>query len=181
MAIADLISQVKRPETTRQIVLAGDLAAEHEALERDLQLAQFSRTEPGEGTLAGGPNPLATSLAQQIMELRERMREHTHTFRFRGLPRKEYSDLVAKCPPSPEAKAEGADVDWETFPIELVAASAIDPVMTVEEVGQLADVLTQAQWDSLYTAALTVNKRDVDLPFSYAASAILQTSKRSSK
>lgn len=179
-AVSDLISQVKRPEKTTQVCLAGDLAAEHEGLERDLQLASEQPSEGG-GSLAGGKNPLATELAKQIMALREKMREHTVVFRFRGLPRRQYSDITVKCAPTPEAKAEGADVDWEAFSVELVAACAIEPPMTVEEAGDLADVLTQAQWDSLVNAAFAVNKRDVDLPFSYVASAILQTSKRNSK
>jgi hypothetical protein len=176
--IADIISQVKRPEKTVPICLAGDLQAEFEDLERDLQIA---RDQPADGTLAGGANPLATQIAQQIMQLREQMREHTQVFRFRGLPRKEYSDLVASCPPDDEAKADGADVNWEVYPVRLMAACAIDPVMTEDEAGQLADVVTSAQWESLYTAAFNVNKRDVDVPFSYGASAVLANSRKNSK
>ncbi|GAA3416226.1 hypothetical protein [Streptosporangium vulgare] len=176
-AIADIIGQVKRPEKTVPICLAGDLQAEFEDLERDLAIA---RDKPAEGTLAGGSNPIATTIAQQIVELRERMREHTTVFRFRGLPRKAWSDLVAECPPGDDAK-EGADVDWETFGVALVAACVVEPTMTVEDAGQLAEVLTQAQWDSLFAAAYSVNKRDVDVPFSYAASAVLQTSKKNSR
>ncbi|MFF0864158.1 hypothetical protein ACFYUV_20535 [Nonomuraea sp. NPDC003560] len=177
-AIADIIGRVKRPEKTVSICLAGDLQAEFEDLERDLQIA---RDQPADGTLAGGANPMATQIAQQIMELRERMREHTTVFKFRGLPRKEYSDLVAACPPSDEEREKGADVDWELFPVQLVAACCVSHQMTPEEAGLLADELTDAQWESLYVAAFAVNKRAVDVPFSFAASAILQTSRKSSK
>ncbi|MER7361943.1 hypothetical protein [Nonomuraea wenchangensis] len=177
-AIADIIGRVKRPEKTVPICLAGDLQAEFEDLERDLQIA---RDQPAEGTLAGGANPMATQIAQQIMELRERMREYTTVFRFRGKPRKEYSDILAACPPSDEDREKGAEVDWEKFSVALVSACAVEPVMSVDEAGQLADELTQAQWDSLVTAAFAVNKRDVDVPFSFAASAILQNSRKNSK
>lgn len=177
-AIADIIGQVKRPEKTVPICTAGDLQAEFEDLERDLAVA---RDKPAQGTLAGGVNPLATQLAQQIMELREQMRQHTTVFRFRGLPRKQYSDLVTECPPSDEGREQGADVDWDVFPVRLVAACCVSHDMTEEEAGQLADALTQAQWESLYKAAFVVNARDVDVPFSYAASAILQASKKNSK
>lgn len=176
-AIADIIGQVKRPEKTVPVCLAGDLQAEFEELERDLQVA---RDQPADGTLAGGGNSLATQIAQQIQELRGRMREHSTTFRFRGLPRREYSDLVAECPPGDDAP-EGAEVDWEKFSVALVAACAVEPTMDGDETGRLADVLTQAQWDSLVTAAFSVNKRDVDVPFSYAASAVLQSSKKNSR
>ncbi|GAA0853490.1 hypothetical protein ACFQVD_26455 [Streptosporangium amethystogenes subsp. fukuiense] len=177
-AIADIIGQVKRPEKTVPICLAGDMQAEFEDLERDLAIA---RDKPAEGTLAGGSNPIATTIAQKIVELRERMREHTTVFRFRGLPRRAWSDLVAECPPAEGAEESGADVDWETFAVALVATCAVEPQMSVDEAGQLAEVLTQAQWDSLFTAAYSVNKRDVDVPFSYAASAVLQSSKKNSR
>jgi hypothetical protein len=177
-AIADIIGRVKRPEKTVPICLAGDLQAEFEDLERDLAIA---RDQPADGTLAGGANPMATQIAQQIMELRERMREHTRVFRFQGRPRKEYSDIVASCPPSDEDRENGAEVDWETFSVALVSACAVEPKMSVVEAEQLADVLTQAQWDSLVSAAFSVNKRDVDVPFSFAASAILQSSRKNSK
>ncbi|WP_157253214.1 hypothetical protein [Nonomuraea typhae] len=176
--VADLLTKVRRPEKTVPICLAGDLQAEFEDLDRDLAIA---REQPADGTLAGGGNPLATQLAHQIMELRERMREHTTVFRFRGLPRKAFSDLVAAHPPSDEDKETGNDVNWETFGVALVSACAVEPEMTEAETGQLADALTQAQWDSLFAAAWSVNKRDVDVPFSYAASAVLQSSKKNSK
>ncbi|MFI6296861.1 hypothetical protein ACIBEJ_35090 [Nonomuraea sp. NPDC050790] len=176
--IADIIGNVKRPEKTVPICLAGDLQAEFEDLERDLAIA---RDQPEEGTLAGGANPLATQIAQQIVELRERMREHTTVFRFRGLQRKKFKDLVAAHPPSDEDKDAGNDVDWETFGVALVSACAVEPQMSVEQAGELADELTQAQWDSLFAASYSVNKRDVDVPFSYAASAVLSSSKKTSR
>lgn len=176
-AIADIIGSIKRPEKTVPICLAGDLQAEFEDLERDLAVAR--ETPAHGGTLAGSANPLATQIAQQIVELRERMRQHTTVFRFRGLSSKGYSDLVAEHAPSDESK--GDDVDWKSFTPALVAACAQAPEMTVAEAGQLADALTQAQWDALAVAAFSVNKRDVDVPFSYAASAVLQNSQKSSK
>lgn len=177
--ITDVLGRLKRPEKTVPICLAGDLQAEFEDLERDLKVA---RDQPAEaGTLAGGANPLATNLARQIMELRERMREHTRVFRFRGLPRAEFKALADEHPPSEDAAKDGADVNWDTFPVALVAACAVDPQMSEAEAGQLADALTQAQWDSLASAAWGVNKRDVDVPFSYAASAVLQSSKKNSR
>jgi hypothetical protein len=176
--IADLLGQIRPPEKTVSICLAGDLAAEFEDLERDLALAQ---EQPADGTLAGGANPLATEIAQQIMALRERMREFTQVFRFRGLPRKAYSDLVAQYPPTDEQVAKGDGVDVEAFSAGLVSACCISHSMTEEEAGQLADALTQAQWSALVEAAHAVNAQALDVPFSYRASAQLQSSRRNSK
>lgn len=178
--ISDIIGQIRRPEKTVPICLAGDLQAEFEELERDLALAREAG-RPSEGTLAGGANPMATTIAQQIMELRERMREHTVVFRFRGLSSKAYSDLVAQHPPTEEEKEKGLDIGWDTFPAALIAACAISPAMTAEQARRLSDELTQAQWDALFSGAFSVNKRDVDVPFSYGASAVLRSSAKNSK
>ncbi|WP_326646687.1 hypothetical protein OG884_18845 [Streptosporangium sp. NBC_01755] len=176
-AIADIIGSIKRPEKTVPICLAGDLQAEFESLERDLAIA---REKPADaGTLAGGSDPMATAIAQQIQELRAKMREHTAVFRFQGLSSKVYSDLVAQHPPKEESKR--GDVDWDSFSVALVATCAVEPKMSVEEAGQLADALTQAQWDALFTAAFEVNKADIDVPFSFAASAVLSGSKKNSR
>lgn len=178
MDIDDILGELRRPEKTVPICLAGDLQAEFEELERDLAVA---RDKPADGTLAGGANPLATQLAQQIMELRERMRQHTRTFRFRGLSRRQFSDLVTKYPPSEDDKEDGKDVDWEAFGVALIAACAVEPAMTEEKAASLVDALTSAQYDSLFSAAWSVNKRDVDVPFSFAASAVLQSSAKKPK
>lgn len=175
--IADIIGSIRRPEKTVPICTAGDLQAEFEDLERDLAIAKEKPLE--EGTLAGGANPMATAVAQQIQELRGRMREHTVVFRFQGLSSKAYSDLVAKHPPKDDSKR--TDVDADGFSADLVATCAIEPKMTFAEAVQLSEVLTQAQWDALFTAAYEVNKTDIDVPFSYAASAVLSGSKKSSR
>ncbi|MEV8638091.1 hypothetical protein AB0395_41210 [Streptosporangium sp. NPDC051023] len=151
--------------------------AEFEDLERDLAVAKEKPVEAG--TLAGDTDPMATAIAQQIQELRARMREHTVVFRFQGLSSKVYSDLVASHPPKDDSKR--GDVDWDTFSVALVATCAVEPKMTVDEAGQLAESLTQAQWDALFTASYEVNKADIDVPFSYAASAVLSGSKKSSR
>ncbi|MER5420328.1 hypothetical protein [Streptosporangium roseum] len=176
-AIADILGSIRRPEKTVPICLAGDLQAEFEALERDLAIA---REKPADaGTLAGGSDPMATAIAQQIQELRARMREHTVVFRFQGLSSKTYSDLVAAHPPKDDSKRN--DVNWDTFSVALVATCAVEPQMTVDEATQLAEALTQAQWDALFTAAYETNKADIDVPFSYAASAVLSGSKKNSR
>lgn len=177
-AVADILGRIKRPEKTVSLCLAGDLQAELEDLERALAAA---RERPSGGTLAESAPPEARQIAQQIQDLQARMREHVTVFRFRGLSSKGYSDLVAQHPPTAEDKEEASDVNWKTFAPGLVAACAVSPPMTVEEAGQLADALTQAQWDALVVAAYSTCKRDVDVPFSYAASAVLQASAKNSK
>lgn len=176
-SIADLRAKVRRPEKSVPLCLAGDLQAQFEELERDLDAA---RNKPSSGTLAGG-NPEATEIAQLIQALEAEMREHIETFRFRGLTRREYKDLVAEHPPSAEDEEKGNDVDWETFGVGLIAACCVSHPMAFAEAGELVDILTAAQFGTLFQAAQSVNIHGVDIPKSFSASAVLQGSRRSSK
>ncbi|MEU4410767.1 hypothetical protein AB0F88_40205 [Streptosporangium sp. NPDC023963] len=177
MEFADIKGRIKLPEKTVSICLRGDLQAEFEGLERDLAAA---RSKPKAVTLSGG-NEEAETIAQMIADLSEEMREHSTVFRFRGLTKRAYSDLVAQYPPTREQEEKGNDVNWETFPVALIAACAIEPKMTEAEAGELNDMVTQAQWNAIYMAASAVNAAKLDIPNSSAASAVLASSRRSSK
>ncbi|MFI7691789.1 hypothetical protein ACIBQ6_22160 [Nonomuraea sp. NPDC049655] len=177
-AVSDLKAKIRRPEKSVSICVAGDLQVTYEQMERDLAKA---REQPSKGTLAGSANPEAAEIARQIQALQEEMREHTEVFRFKGLTRREYSDLVAKHPPTDEDEAKGSDVNWETFGVALIAACCVSHPMTNEEAGELVDILTAAQYGALFRAANAVNVQDLDIPSSLAASAVLALSKKSSK
>jgi hypothetical protein len=177
-AISDILGSIRRPERTVRLCMAGDLQAEFERLEADLAEA---RQKPQDAPTLGGSqaDPHITDLARQIEEVRELMLEHTIVFRFQGLAAKAYSDLVARHP----AKDGGSrqDVDMDGYSTDLVATCAVEPRMTVDEARQLSEALTQAQWDALVAAAYACNKEDFDVPFSYAASAVLSSSKKNSR
>lgn len=177
---ADIKARIRRPEKTVPLCLAGDLQAQFEELDRELVRA---RDKAPSGTLAGGSGAEVTALARRIQELQEEMREHTEVFKFRGLVRREYSDLVKANPPTEEQLADNpnVDVDWDKFGVALIAACCISHEMTAEEVGDLVDELTAAQYGELYTAAQAVNVIGLDIPNSYTASAVLRASKKSSK
>lgn len=178
-SIADLKAKVRRPEKSVALCLAGDLQVTFEDLERELAQA---REKPASGTLAGG-NAEATAIAKQIQALQAEMREHNEVFRFRGLTRREHSDLVAKNPPTEEQLEENpnAEVDWEKYGVALIAACCISHPMTEAESGELVDILTMAQYNSLFQAAQAVNILGLDIPNSFTASAVLRGSKKSSK
>jgi hypothetical protein len=176
-AISDILGSIRRPERTVRLCLAGDLQAEFERLEAELVEA---RQKPESAPTLGGSqmDPRVTELARQIEELRELMLEHTVVFRFAGLPSKAYSDMVAKHPPKDGSKR--GDVDMDGYSLDLVASCAVEPKMTVDEARQLSEALTQAQWDSLVSAAYACNKEEFDVPFSWTASAVLGSSKKNS-
>ncbi|KAB2347354.1 hypothetical protein [Actinomadura rudentiformis] len=166
---ADLIKNAKLPEDGVSICLRSDLALQHEELEGRLEAA---RTADQQNTLAAGGQ--ARKIAEEIQALEEQMREHTHRFVFRGIPRRRYRDLMEQYPPREGNKDDALfGADNSTFPHALIAACCIDPVMTRDQVEELCEVLTDGQVLELFGCALALNRGLVDVPKSVAASAIL--------
>jgi hypothetical protein len=163
-----MLAEAKLPEATVMICLRGDLAADHEALERQLEQAEKTGAESLAGSGAG-------ELADRILALEDEMREHTYEFRLRALPRPKWRALVAEHPPRKDADGGVVDTDRigvnaETFYDAIIRACLVDPELTDEEFEQLAEALTDRQYDELSDAAWGLNRREVDIPFSHAAS-----------
>jgi hypothetical protein len=166
----ELLAGAKLPETGVPICLRGDLAAEFERLEAEL--AEAREAEERDDSLAAGGQ--ARQIAEEIEDLRQTMREHTHTFRLRALPRRAFRDLIEAHPQREDNRDDAAfGVNVLTFPAPLIAASCVDPVMTEQQVEQLLEVLNEGQMLELYGAALALNRGSVDVPKSAAASEIL--------
>lgn len=162
--IADIISAASLPEREVDICVDGSLAAEHERLDKAIKIASEQPASMGEKSER-------MVLAEQITDLEEQMKEHVYTFRFRGLPSRQYSDLVVA-----HAPRKGHDEVWniETFPPALIAACAVEPPMTVQRADELLNTLNVGQANILFEAALAVNTGKFDVPFSAAAYATLR-------
>lgn len=161
--IKDVLAKAKPRELTVRICLAGDLAAEVDRLEG--QLAAVSEWKPNS---IADEHP-GVALAEQIAAARERMRESEVEFTFRALGAKAWSDLVAAHP----GKTDGEAWDPDTLAPALVAASAVDPAMTQDDVDELFEALNMGQRQALMDAAWQVNGEATSIPFSLHASAIL--------
>lgn len=171
-AFADILAQARLPEATVTLCLRGDLAAEWGDLER--QLADASTSAP---SLA--ERSPARIIAEQMEDLRARMVASAVTIRLRALPAPVWGQLYAERPIRAKDSGESEQAwrdRWYAWVADLVSRCAIDPVMTVEEVGQLVDVLSGVQWDELSNAAWLLNERKVEIPFSAAVSALTQDS-----
>jgi len=166
----DIIASAKPREASVTICVAGDLAGRHEALNERLIAAQRQQVTSIEG------NAAAVELAQEIRDLEQQMQAATHTFTFRALSARKWSDLVSAHP-----AREGHDERYnvETFPMALVQACLIDPDLTLEQTERLADALSDAAFDELFGAAWHANKSGPSVPFSRAASALLPSSEPS--
>lgn len=177
---AALLAGAKLPERTVQICLRGDLAAEHEALERQLELAEKQAIN----SLAGNG---AADLAEQIEALQDQMQASTYPFRFRALPRPQFRQLVNAHPPRRNEQNEIVEEDQfilvnsETFFDAMIRACLVDPELDEQGWADLAESLTDHQYSELSNAAWGINRREVDVPFSLAASRMRRGSGDESK
>lgn len=174
--VADLIRSARLPERTVPLCLRGDLAAEHEELCARLAEEQQKNL----GSLAG--NPGARALAEDITALEALMAEATIGFRLRALPRREWAELVAKHPPRRDdggrvLDADRVGVNADDFMTAILHRCVVEPILTEEDWDALVNEgLTDAQYEQLTDAVWALNRRDVDVPFSLAASTILRGS-----
>ena len=187
-----LIRSSRRPERTVPICLRGDLQAEFEELDRQLD-DELTKAPSSDKRLGSRPPGQAT--AEKILALREQMRESTVVFRLRALAPARWATLRAEHPPrkGEDGKVEDADligVNTESFFKPLVRESVIYPVLSDKAWAMLYGEddpsdddpdagnhgLSDGQLDSLAGAAWALNRLDVDIPFSRAASRVMASS-----
>lgn len=172
MDINEALAGAKLPEKTVPICLRGDLQADFEQLEKRLDEAMRGRGD----SLAAGST--VNQLAEQIESLRAEMEAQTVVFRMRAVPRRQWTALVAAHPPRDDNNVDRSlSVNESTFTAALIEACTVDPTLTSEQWTTLLDEqLTEFQYNKLFNAAWSLNARDVDVPFSHAASTILSRS-----
>lgn len=167
-----LLKGARLPERSVPVCLRGDLVADHEAAERDLEQA---KRNPGNSLAGTGEG----ALVDRIEALQADMQEHTYPFRLRALPRHEFRTLVLAHPPRREGDGDGEliredailGVNRETFFDQLIRSCVIDPQLDGQEWDDLlGNKLTDRQHGDLSDAAWFLNRGEVDVPFSLAAS-----------
>jgi hypothetical protein len=165
-SIEDVLAAARPVERVVRVCLRGDLLAEWDRLEAQLQAARASGVQ---GSLAA-PAP-SVGIARHMEDLAEQIADAGQEFRVRGLNSKGMSDLIAAHPP-----VHGEKSAWnpDTFVPALLAACVVDPQMTVEQATALLAVLNRDQTNVLFGAAWDASTGAVDVPFSDAVSEILR-------
>lgn len=165
----DLIKSVRLSEAHVPLCLRGDLLAAREELERRLTTAhQMDQVN----SLASGGT--ARRIAEELEQLLGDIEANTHLFRFRALPRQEFRALQDAHPPRPDNDIDRAvGGNLETLQGPLIEACCIDPVMTLQQVQDLLDVLSEGQAMELFGCAIMLNRSKVDLPKFETVSGIL--------
>lgn len=169
MDIADVLKAKQPRRKTVTVILDADI-------ELDLSAAEDAVADArSKETVRGAPNVALNAAIVARDELRERARAVSKTFVFEATGRKQYSDLRDQHPPTPDQRREWKALwmrqgleshqiselshNTDTFPPVLLAASCIDPVMTVD---QATELWSSAGWSdselaALFGAALEVN------------------------
>lgn len=167
-----LLATLRPAERTVPVCLRGDLLADLQAAQRDLEQAQRERS----ASLAGGGG--VRDAAERVEAIQAGMREHTVTFRLRALGGrgKTFRDMVLAHPPRDGVEKDKLlGFNEESLFLALVRACLVAPVLDEEDWAAL-EGLNDGQWQQLCGAAWAVNAADVDIPFSRAASRALSES-----
>jgi hypothetical protein len=165
---AKLLGAARMPERSVQVCLRGDLAAELEALDAELEHAQ----KKPKTSLAGTGT---TALVERIEALQDEMRAHTYPVRLRAMTRHAWRELVDAHPPRRDDKGEPdigdvqSGVNRDTFFEPMLRASIVDPELNDDQFQQLSQALTDRQYEGLVRVAWDLNQGEIDIPFSRAA------------
>jgi hypothetical protein len=164
-----MLAEAKLPEHVEPTCLRGDLAAEHEQLNEQLELLEKDAVD----SLAGNGG---AELGEQIRALEAEMRGNTYPIRLRALPRPDFRAFKAEFPPRMDAEGKFNDLDAAyDFNTDagfeaLVRRSIVDPELNDAEFAEFMTKLTDNQFAALAIAAHRLNRGDIDVPFSRAAS-----------
>ena len=112
-------------------------------------------------------------LAAELVDLTEQVEQDkaAHTFTFETVPYSVWRGLVEEHPPTDQQREQNKYLDYnpDTFPTVAVAASCVDPELTVEDAGWLREHLPRLEFDRLFDAAFQVSVGGGDLPKSVIA------------
>jgi hypothetical protein len=154
MDINEALAGARLPEKLVPICLRGDLQADFEALEKQLDLAMRGRGD----SLAAGTS--VNQLAEQLEALRAEMEAQTVVFRMRAVTRRRWTDLTASHPPRDDNNTDRVmGVNESTFSSALIEACTVDPVLTHEQWETLFDErLTEFQFQKLFGMWMSLSR-----------------------
>lgn len=171
-SLSAITASATRAERSVTLCVAGHLNARYGVLEAQLQAATRERATLG-SLAETDPRQV---IAEEMEAIREQMREAEHTFTFRALPAKQWSDLMLEHKPRENTREL---INLDTFPLPCVAASLVringeDVDVSADDLAELwNDALNQGQRDEMFSAAWEANTGRVSVPFSATASVIL--------
>jgi hypothetical protein len=163
-SLEEWISEARLAETTVTVYGRSDLLADHQELVAEL--AALDADDPGATRMSGSPR---TRLARRIVELEDQMRRSAKTFRFRAATPDEMKTCDKEHAGDPEAIAHA-----------LLSIQVVSPLVRPDQWGEISEKIGAGQFQGILNAASEVAyQRQVSVPFSQAASAILSIAESS--
>ncbi len=163
--ISDILREKKPNTKTVDIVLDSDLAGEIRFKEQELAQIRMRKDR----SLADGVGPLQSELDA----LYESAADIAVTFVFTDVGRKPFEELLMDHAPTKAQKdhvaATGGGIlefDLDTFPPALLALTASDPELTLEEATEIFDTWGSGDAEVLFSTALLVCKERTSVPLS---------------
>lgn len=172
--LEEILAEARLPEDYARICLRADLEAEHNRVVQDLARllnADGTLIEDDETTLdAVSAQAQAQQLADRMMELKREMAGSMRYFRFRGLSDDALAEFRAQHRPKPERGKDITPAQRHAFNNALVAATAVEPALSVNDMISLRGVLGSLAISELVRVADKVTTRGgVDVPKSPAS------------
>lgn len=109
--------------------------------------------EEARAGLAGAP--------PELLELHEALsaevEEQVQVFRLQAIPLPGWVRLMAEHPPTPAEREAGEFANPDTWEPAVVAACAVDPVMSVEQASRMRSKLAAPEWGALRDAVIRLH------------------------
>lgn len=164
-SFAEWQSEATRDRAQVSVCFDRALLSELEAAEAELVQV------PVTGTLGDE----RTALTAHVDQLKETIREKSRVLVFEGIGRKAWRDIQAEHPPTEAQRKEyGAflDHDPESFPAAAMAASCLEPGLSVEEAQWLCDEMPVSVVDRVWSTCLRANVTGSRDPFEDASAPV---------
>ncbi len=161
LSVSEVLEHGRRIERTARICIRGDLQAEYDRIILELAGLMGPSGEVIDASLADGeegPTPAQTKHAE-LEGVRHEMSGAMRFVRFRGMPSDEWPGWDKTHRP------KGDDPDLTDYNTALIAACAIEPKLSVDEVNSLRHELGSPQMIELANKAWQANTTGgVDVP-----------------
>lgn len=164
-SIQDILKAKRANRLSVDIALDPTLKPRMQDLEK--QIRQARRDDQRENR-----NPQAPGLVKQLEALEQEFRDSVVTFTFQDIGRSRFEALVETHPPTEaQLKKHGDQLSWnpDTIPAALIAATCVEPEITLEDAEQLVTDWSTGDVQLLFNAALQVCLETASVPFSKTA------------
>jgi hypothetical protein len=165
--IDEFLDGYEEQRVPAKVCMKGNLVAEHAELDAQLNAAHKRARDSMH-------DKEVSRLRRAIADIEKRIAESERTFWFHGVGYRAWQDLKRKYPPTKEQREQqGLDLNLETFVVPAIAASAVQPEMSLEQANSLAEILPEGEIQKLFRAVLQANGETL-VPKSILAAAIEQ-------